>query len=204
MGAGVGRADASVFRTTTTVATLFTRRAAFFAAPAAFFTAAAAFLPGAAVATFRGAGRVADDPRATAFRADRFATVRRFALARADERERRALACRVAALRAARRGLTTDFARVFAVFLDFFAFAGLLARFGVTAFRPPIRLVFALAMTLLNADTPLVGEEASDSRRLVDSVSISIVYSSAYPNSGSFAYARASCVLESNTKGAGP
>jgi len=148
-GAGVGRGAAGALRTTTSAAALFTGRAAFFTGAAAFFT-------GVAAAAFRAAGRLADERRATVLLADRVATVR-FALARADECELRALAWRLTALRAARRGgLTTDFARFFSVLFvlfDFFDFAGLVARFGVPAFRPPVRLVFALAMTLL-ARTP--------------------------------------------------
>jgi hypothetical protein len=79
----VGRGAAVVFLATS-VTTLFTERAGLLAGATAFFSGLAA--------TLRAAGRLADDLRATAFLADRLATVRRFALARADERGRPAAA----------------------------------------------------------------------------------------------------------------
>jgi hypothetical protein len=61
---------------------------------------------------------------------------------------RRAGARRLRAVRAAGRGVL-DRGRFLGAFLDFFDFAGPAARLRLGAVRPFVRLVFALAMTLL-------------------------------------------------------
>jgi len=127
----------------------------------------------------------------------------RFVLARTDVGAVRRR--EVAFLAGCRRALLAVFARLVGDFFDFLDFAALVARRGPAARRPFARFAFALAMTLLVRSPRSTRPEAVGCVvRLVDSVSISIVSSSAYPNSGSLAYERASCMAESYSKGAGP